>query len=650
MTDPALAPPDANGGGAAVFVSYSRDDQKRAIPVIDALKKAGFSVWWDGLIGGGERFLHTTEAALEGARAVVVLWSARSVASHWVRDEATRGRDRHCLVPLSLDGSEPPLGFRQFQVIDFSKWRGQTGAPECERLIDAVSRLCAGDTPPVIRTPTRLASPSRRAMVLGAGATALVAGGAGAWWAGLIGDGNARANSVAVLPFENLSGDTDQAYFADGLSAELRAALSRNVALKVAAQTSSDAARSLNLDARGIAARLGVAFLLDGNVRLASSVVRISAELIDGQTGLVSWAKSYERPIDDVLAVQGEIATSVTAALTSVIAASNDGKGKAPGGTSNVAAFDAYLRGRDLYNNAGDEAGERAALAQFDAAIALDPEFAAAHSARARSLTVIANQYGTLSETRRYYDLALQYARRAVALAPEFADAQSTLGSVLFQARLEVAQARAPFDLSYRLGAGDASVIGRYALYCAATGQHREALDAAKRAAELDPLNPLTQRALGFVHYAARRYREAIAAVETALAANSPLGNSNAIIGASKLMLGDRSGARVAFARESNALYRDTGLAIVDHLSGRTQEAAAARARVVSGLGIGQLTFYQQAQIAAQWGETAAALNLLDQAYRNVDSGLIYARNDPMLDPLRQRSEFIRLLSTLGFQ
>ena len=98
-----------------VFFSYSRTDQKQAEAVIGLLEQAGYCVWWDGLLGGGERFADSTQAALDRARAVVVLWSEKSVGSHWVHDEATRGRDTGRLVPLSLDGTDPPLGFGQFR-------------------------------------------------------------------------------------------------------------------------------------------------------------------------------------------------------------------------------------------------------------------------------------------------------------------------------------------------------------------------------------------------------------------------------------------------------------------------------------------------------------------------------------------------------
>jgi tetratricopeptide (TPR) repeat protein len=122
------------------------------------------------------------------------------------------------------------------------------------------------------------------------------------------------------------------------------------------------------------------------------------------------------------------------------------------GGTTNVAAYDDYLRGRALYDLSSDEAAERAALAHFDAAIAADPNYAAAHAARSRSLTAIANQYGEAGQLNELYAAAIVSARRAITLAPKFADGHSTLGSVLFHGRLDARAAREPFENSRRLG------------------------------------------------------------------------------------------------------------------------------------------------------------------------------------------------------
>ncbi|MEQ9316411.1 MAG: toll/interleukin-1 receptor domain-containing protein, partial [Henriciella sp.] len=128
-----------------VFFSYSREDKSRALPIISAIKAAGYSVWWDGMLEGGSTYLETTERALESARAVVVLWSAQSIKSHWVRDESTYGREQNKLVPLAIDGVQPPLGFRQIQFIDFEKWSGKPDAGEARELIAAIGALHEGE-------------------------------------------------------------------------------------------------------------------------------------------------------------------------------------------------------------------------------------------------------------------------------------------------------------------------------------------------------------------------------------------------------------------------------------------------------------------------------------------------------------------------
>ncbi|MGB6229712.1 MAG: toll/interleukin-1 receptor domain-containing protein, partial [Litorimonas sp.] len=120
-----------------VFFSYSRKDRDRALPIIRAIEDAGYSVWWDGMLEGGTRYLETTEQALESAQAVVVLWSRESVGSDWVRDEATSGRERGRIVPLSLDGSMAPLGFRQVQHIDMRGWHAKP------QVFDEVERCLA---------------------------------------------------------------------------------------------------------------------------------------------------------------------------------------------------------------------------------------------------------------------------------------------------------------------------------------------------------------------------------------------------------------------------------------------------------------------------------------------------------------------------
>ena len=122
-----------------LFLSYSRQDESQAKRLAATLERAGYTVWWDALIAGGTAYSQSIAEALEAADAVVVIWSQHSIASDWVKDEAAQGRERHRLIPLSIDGTQPPLGFRQYQVIDFSRWRARGNAPEIAAIERAIS-------------------------------------------------------------------------------------------------------------------------------------------------------------------------------------------------------------------------------------------------------------------------------------------------------------------------------------------------------------------------------------------------------------------------------------------------------------------------------------------------------------------------------
>lgn len=651
MTVDAAIPADTERP-TRIFLSYTRQDRSRAEQIIKALELGGCIVWWDGLLDGGVAFASTTEDELEGADVVVVLWSEASIASHWVRDEATRGRERGRLVPVSLDGVMAPLGFRQFQLLDLAKWRGSPNAPELMNLLRAVMIVAGQENrPPRIAQPSGAGTTRRRVILAGGGVTLVALGGGfAAWKTGLLG-GTTDTNSVAVMPFKNLSGDPAQSYFSDGLSEEVRSSLARIALLKVAAPTSSGKFRDHVEDAKTVARKLGVAFLLEGSVRRSGDVVRIAAELIDGKTGFSRWAESFDRAIKDIFAVQSEIANTVANALVTEVeqdgGPSSGHDDRSDGGTTNVAAFDAYLRGRALYNLHADETSYRASLAQFDAAIAADPNYAAAYSARARALTSIANQFAPADQFKTLYGGAVESARRAVALAPRYADAQSTLGVVLFQGLMDFSGARKPFDLSRILGPGDANVLSRFANYCATTGRFDEAKVAIKQALELDPLNPAIHGNAGFVEYSARHYADAIPYYRRALTLNAKLPFAHAAIGNALFNLGKYREARAEYLAEPLEVLRLPALAIVERKLGNEAAAKDAMQKLVTSLGDGGS--YQQAQVLSQWGKSAAALEKLAQARKVGDIGLTNARNDPMLDPLRNAPEFNQLLKMLGF-
>ena len=606
---------ESDTGGAAraatVFLSYARADQARAGQLAGALRAAGLTVWWDALIEGGSAFAASIADALEAADAVLVLWSEASIASDWVRDEAAQGRERRRLVPLLLDASRPPLGFRQYQGIDLSAWRGDPAASQVAAIL--------------------------RAVAIGAGAFAGVVGGTVAiGWHGGWFDGAAE-DSLAILPFKNLSGDPAQAWFAEGLTEEFRATLARNPALRVMAGVSTAAAGE---DAATVARRLAVAYVLAGTVRRAGDTVRISADLVD-RSGFTRWSQSFDRRLTDIFAVQTEIAGLVAQALAIRVATTRP----APGGTAVVPAYEAYLRGRALFNAARDETSDRAALEQFEMAIAADPRFALAHAARSRSLAAIAAEYATAGHLRPLFDAALDAARRAVALAPDLAEAQAALGYAQFVGHLDVPGARAAYDQARALGHGDADILLLFALYAVRAGRGGDALAAITRALALDPLNPRTHRAAGSISYGLRHYGTALGQLRQAVALNPAISNARALIGSCLYQQGQVAAARAAFAAEPHANFRLTGLAIADHRLGDLAAARGAMAELVATAGDSAL--YQQAEVLAQWGEPGPALAALERARAIGDSGLLYLATDPMLDPLAKQPRFRTLLRAL---
>lgn len=641
---------------AQVFVSYARTEIDQARKIINVIEEAGFRVWWDGLLEAGSVFTRSTEAALNNADAVVVLWSAKSVDSHWVRDEATNGRDRGRLVPISLDGSLPPLGFRQFQSIDISGWNGQADFPAIRNILYVIDQLVGGEAmlsrdPAVPLAAQGLVvpqKPGKSKLLAGAGAL-LVAVGLG--WAALSGQFSSDAEEgdrIAILPFKNLSGDPEQAYFSDGLSEELRAVLTKNEGLQVVAQTSSNKFRDDFGDPKSIANALGVNYLLGGSVRRSGETVRVSAQLINAKTGVDDWSETYDRKLSDIFTVQSDIADRVASALA-VQMAKEDPEGKArPGGTTNAAAYDAYLRGRALYDLALDQASDRAAEGQFKAAIAADPGYGAAWSAVSRVQTTIANSYPSDIPLSVQYDKAVASAREAVKLAPQMADGHAALGYVLLNGRLDARGAGAAYRQSYRYGGGNADIIQGYANFMARIGKLPEAQRAIAAAIKLDPLNPAAFRIKATVLFLAGDYSAARSAIKQAFLLNPEMSGLHRLLGQMAYLEGNYTLAKSEFLKEGSKLSQLQGLAMTLPKLGDRAGGAAAMARLRSEFGDNGL--YQQAEVLAQAGQTEAAMAALERAFAAGDSGLVQALNDPLLAPLSNSPRYQALLNRIGFK
>ena len=626
-----------------IFLSYARDDSAKAQSLVKALEADGFAVWWDGLISGGHAFAERIDQALADADVVLVLWSKHSVHSHWVRDEAGFGRDRNRMVPVSIDDSQPPLGFRQIQSIDLSHWRGNARAREYSALSRSI-RSVAGLPETKGSLPSIQSAWPRRQVLAAAGAIAVAGFGAGAFW--LRGGQPAEAASIAVLPFRNLGGEAADSYFSDGLAEELRATLSRIRQLAVAAQTSSDNFRDGKAGARDVAKALGVAFLLDGSVRRSRDLVRVSTRIVDGRTGFDNWSQSFDRSSTDSLSIQSAIAAFVTDALLAGLA-KDQRPSERLGGTRNQKAFDAFLRGAALYRSAGGKEADLGALAAFNEAIASDRNYAVAHAARARALTVIANNYAAAGEIPAYYQGSVDAARRAIEIAADMAEGHSALGFALFNGQLDARAAEAPYQRSFELGYGNAEILSAYANFAGRTGRFDDGRAAINRAQRLDPLNPAVFRNGGLLEYAARDYDAAESPLRTALSLNPNARITHSALGDVAVMRGDAEAARMLYAKEPDEVSRWRGVAIAESKLGHVAAAEQAYAKLVeAGAGI---IHYQQAQVMAQWGKRDEAIEFLERALVLRDAGLVRIKNDPLLDPLRPDSRFAAIERKIGF-
>lgn len=628
---------------ADVFVSYKAEDRRRVKPLVEALEADGYSVWWDAQIGGGSAWRHAIESELNAARCVIVAWSKRSVGADgtFVQDEATRAQQRHVYVPLLIDKVHLPLGFGETQALPLIGWRGDRSAPQYLAIVDAV-RAITGDMPLALAAKSRTAPRlNRRTVVAGSAVVAVAA--VGGWY--FLKSGRAEAsNSIAVMPFANLSGDPGQAYFSDGLAEELRSALSRIPELNVMARTSSEKVRED--DVQTAARKLGVANILTGSVRRSLSVIRISTQLVDGRDGLERWSEAYDRPVGDTLNIQTDIAQKVAAAL-SIRLSHGVRAALEAGGTTNPEAQDLLLQvDRDLTFN--KEALERK-LALLNAALVLDPRYAQAYSQKASLLMVQAGTYSfSANEAYQGHLEALNVANNAIAIAPSMALGYATRGDIwrqLLNPRAALADAERANSLP---GRNQVGVLSFRANLLSQLGRPAESLRIAAKWITLDPLNPQAHAYQGISLFNARRYPEAVASLRRSLQIAPNNDRARAFLGYALSAQSKPVEADAEYRKLAVDDYRRmVGQAIIAARAGRRSEALDILRKMQRLQGDADL--FQYAEIYAQLGMPDEALEQLQLAIAAHDSGASGLRVDPLLDPIRRDSRFAALEREIDF-
>ena len=306
--------------------------------------------------------------------------------------------------------------------------------------------------------------------------------------------------SLAVLPFDNYSGDASQDYFVNGMTEALIAELARVRGLRVISRTSSMQYQGQKKSLPEIAGELGVDLLVEGSVARSGNRVRITAQLIDAASDEHIWARSYEEKVEDVLALQSRIATAIAGEIRGAVSSSAAGARRAV----DPEVYDLYLRGRNAWNTRSPEGFEQART-YFQQAIDKDPSFALAHAGLADTYQVA----GLLSGTPDGPARAREAAERALALDDSLGEAHASLAGTLHRPVADIPRAEAEFKRAIELNPGYATAHQWYAIMLAEEGRDREALEHAERAVTLDPLAGVMQQTLGLVNYFGRRYDRA---------------------------------------------------------------------------------------------------------------------------------------------
>jgi TolB-like protein/Tfp pilus assembly protein PilF len=322
-------------------------------------------------------------------------------------------------------------------------------------------------------------------------------------------------DSIAVLPFSNLSQDGSDDYFSDGMSEELLNLLARVPGLRVAARTSSFAYKNKEVDVRDVARELGVETVLEGSVRRSGDRVRITAQLIDAKTGYHLWSNTYDRQMEDIFVVQDDISAEIVKALQGKLSGEETPEAvvRAAPPTENVEAYQLYLQARHQWKRRGQGPIERS-IELLNQALALDPEFARAYSGLAAAYVVLPGYSG--ESVAAMNEKAAAAARQALARDPNLAEAHAVLAEI-DSTEGRWADAEAGFFFATSLDPNDPSSRQWYSLLLRRTGRLQAALEQAQVALELDPTSPVINANMADTYLALGYDEKALAYRKTAL-------------------------------------------------------------------------------------------------------------------------------------
>jgi TolB-like protein/class 3 adenylate cyclase/Flp pilus assembly protein TadD len=455
--------------------------------------------------------------------------------------------------------------------------------------------------------------------------------------------------SIAVLPFVNMSNDPEQEYFSEGMAEEILNSLTHLKDLKVSGRTSSFQFKGKKIGLPELGHKLGVSKVLEGSVRKQGNRLRISVQLINVEDGFHLWSEKYDRDLDDIFAIQDEIALAVTEKLK-VTLLEYDREQITKTHTQNTEAYQFYLRGRYFWNKRSQE-GLETSMKYFHEAIDIDPNYALAWTGLADSYNLL-REYGKASRNEGY-SKAKAAAKKALEIDSQLGEAHISLASLLMNDEWDWLNALNEFKLGLEMNPNYATGHHWYAEWFMFQGSFKQALEEISKAAQLDPVSQaiLTDRSL--ILYYSRQYDKAIEHTMPALQLDANFSSSHRIL---SLCYQAKGMFDLAIAENSlwgqltgNHFKTTVALAQIYAVCGRKEEAK----KIVESLSEQEIAagndYRALALVYASLNENDRVFNFLEKSYEAREYSLCCTKIDPKWDGIRDDPRFIELVGRMKF-
>jgi adenylate cyclase len=461
--------------------------------------------------------------------------------------------------------------------------------------------------------------------------------------------GSIWTNSIAVLPFTDLSPEKDQEYFCDGMSEELINVLTNIPELKVVARTSAFSFKGKEIDVREIGKKLDVKTILEGSVRKSGNQLRISAQLIDVKNGYDLWSQTYNRELKDVFAIQDEISSAIVVALKTKLLPEEKRKIEKKQ-TGNAEAFQLYLEGRFYWNKRNRDGFEKA-IQYFNQAIGKDSLYAVAYAGLADAYETMGSYF--FLSPKESVDNAQFAARKALALDETLAEPHTTLAA-LFEIDWDWTNAEKEYKHALELNSNYVTGHQWYGEFLVETGRFNDGLSELKKAQELDPLSPILYVSMADFLDGMHRYEEGTQQIMKALEIDQNFSRAHAVLGQLYLYKGAGGDAireiRKAIELSDSSLEYVANLGYTYGFLGQKEESEKILRKFVQLEKQQYVSPYLIGELYLGIGEKDEAFVWFNRAIEKHDFGMLNLKIDPIFDVIRGDPRFDELIKKVGLQ